>query len=144
MITRRDLEQYRDDKKNAKDLALRIEELESRMYGLSAVRYTGMPSAPNPTGEPSQIRAVDESGEEKDKLVRQYTGAKTVLDNKCAVIESALLKLPSRLQMILREFYIDGKTLRKIAEAHHYSVEQIKRLKRRGIKMITTLKDDPS
>ena len=144
MITKTDLELYRDNKRLAADLERRIELLESRMYGLSAVRYTGMPSSPSQNGESSQIRAVDESSEEKDALVALLKEAADYLKRKQLSIERELLKLPPNPQMVLREFYIDGKTLRKIAEAHNYSLEQIKRLKRRGVKILTSPKDDPS
>lgn len=144
MITKKDLEQYRDNKKLAADLERRIELLESRMYGLSALRYTGMPSAQNQSGETSQIRAVDDASEERDALVVLFKEASCYLERNRLSIERELLKLPPTPQMILREFYIDGKTMRKIAESHSYSLEQTKRLKRRGIKIITLPKDDPS
>ena len=142
MITKQELSEYRDIKDNLIQIEQKITETETKLYSLRSAPLTGMPFSHGVTSGSAQERAADKYSEALDKLRCSYVGQQIKLVQKQEHIEAHLRRLPDRYQVIFRLHYIDGLTWPQVAERKSYSLSQINRYHRKGIKKLALMKDD--
>lgn len=123
MITKDDLKLYRHLKKEARELAEQIEELEMIMIVPGCQQITGMPLHHN--GERDKIANVIAKLEQ---LRKAYFEKMDVLLDLQAEIEAAVDKLESKERRLIRLYYFVGLTWEEVAVQMEYSRRQVHNL----------------
>ena len=122
-MTKEQLKEYRDLKRERDDLDRRIVELEAAMYGPRSQRLDGMPRSG--TGE---NYVQEERMDNKNELLALYKAKEAELNEKLLVIERAIEKLEPRERRLVRLHYIDGLTWEQVAVEMVYSWRQVHRI----------------
>ena len=142
MITKQELGEYRDIIDNIAQIESKITETETKMYSLRGAPLTGLPSAHRTTSGSAQERAADKYSEALDRLKASYEDQRVLLIQRQQHIENHLRRLPDKCQVIFRLHYLDGLTWQQVADKKNYSLSQINRYHRKGIKRLALMKDD--
>ena len=123
MITKDDLRLYRHLKKEARELADQIEELEMIMIVPGCQQITGMPMHNN--GEHDKIANVIAKSEQ---LRKAYFEKMDMLLDLQAEIEAAVDKLEPKERRLIRLYYFVGLTWEEVAVQMEYAWAQVHRL----------------
>ena len=124
-MTKRDLQSYRQIKREIKEIENAMRELDTRIYSPRVPKLTGMPTAQNTEPGSAQERAATALFELREK----QTEAITKLYRRAAEIETTIELLHEPLQRrILRMRYFDGRSWTAIAQRVHYSESYVKQV----------------
>lgn len=117
-MTKKDLQSYRQIKREIRDLETTMRELNTRIYSPRIPKLTGLPTAASTEAGSAQERAATALFE----LRERYTDAVARLYRRAAEIETAIELLRDPLQRrILRMRYIDGRSWTSIAHRANIS-----------------------
>lgn len=122
-MTKEQLKEYIDIKKEREDLARKIKELEWEKYGPRSQRMDGMPRS-----GAGESYVLEEQIDKGDKLLELYRAKKAELDLALVAIEHAIEKLEPRERRLVRLHYIDGLTWEQVTVAMDYSWRQVHRI----------------
>lgn len=132
-MTKADLEAYRDELHELRQVENRVLALQTRLYSLRSPSLTGMPHAQTVESGSSQERAADECSERLDKLIAFYEQKAKYLAEKCLAVEEALTELAPRYRSLMRARYIEGKKWGEIAREKHYTVDALMKMHRKAL-----------
>lgn len=134
MITKSELQKYRDLLKEKEDLQERILRKESAIKSAAVQVITGMPRAES--GDSDKIaRAVAQI----EKLKELYERKLVEIENELARIESEIERLEPFERRLVRHRYIDGYSWEKICVKLNYSWATLHRM---HANILLKLKDD--
>lgn len=123
MITKNELRLYRQLKKEARELAEQIEELELTMIAPSCQQITGMPVYHS--ADHDKIANVVAKAEQMRKV---YFDKMNILLDLQADIEAAVDKLGPKERRLIRLYYFAGLTWEEVAVQLDYAWRQTHRL----------------
>lgn len=127
-MTKDQLREYKDLRKERDDLLRKIGELEAVMYGPRAQKMDGMPRGGSGS---SDVR--EEQMDRKAELLEMYRAKEAELGQQLLIIEQAIEKLASRERRLVRLHYIDGLTWEQVCVAMNYSWTQVHRFHREAL-----------
>ena len=118
-MTREDLKNYKENKLWIDEQIELYTEMKQRAEGLKAVVLDGMPKAQN---KPNY--AIE-------NLIDKYDFILEILEKKKKKLNNIILQLKEveePYRTILTKYYIQGKTLVKVADEMNYNYEYVKRM----------------
>lgn len=122
-MTKEQLNNYRDLKRERDALLQKIKELEWERYDPRSQRLDGMPR-----GGSGENYRLEEQLDREDKLLELYRAKEAELTAALVAIENAIEKLAPRERLLVRLHYIDGLNWEKVAVAMEYSWRQVHRI----------------
>lgn len=125
MITKNELRLYRQLKKEAKELAEQIEELELTMIVPGCQQITGMPMYHS--ADHDKIANVVAKAEQMRKV---YFDKMNILLDLQADIEAAIEKLEPEERRLIRLYYFTGITWEEVAVQMNYCWQHVHKLHR--------------
>lgn len=127
-MTKKELREYIWMKKNIDVLEERLLEMETAAVKITQ-HYSSEPTGKGgtPKGlDPAVIRIIEIKDQLSIELKKLYEFSMK--------IETAILKLPTKEQYLIRRRYINGKRLEEIGEEMNYSLPQINRIHGKALK----------
>ena len=115
MLFRNELESYPVNVAQLNKLMLQLEEIESKLYDVSAIQYDKELGATNDQAQMELLKL--DLIERKDKL-EMLIGIFRV---KVLYIDSILDKIPEDDKILLQKHFFEGQSYAKLAEEYHYS-----------------------
>ena len=131
-MTKEQLREYQNIKREAEQLQTMIEELEAPLYSPKSQQLTGMPHAP------ARGNASENMADKHLELLDRYRAKLRELNTARLLIEDAIDCLESVDRRLLRLRYIDGLTWEAVCVLMDYSWRQVHR---RHAKALEKLKE---
>ena len=130
-----ELNLYRKTKKRMSYIKERIAELQDRIYSLGGVTENLGVQGGQVSNEDKVVALLDKIKQYRDELVQSEIYS-ICLQND---IERKIYKLREPYCSVLRGYYVESKSLEKLAVELNYSFDGVKQIKRRGIKIYANL-----
>lgn len=130
-MTKEQLKEYKDTKKELDDLKQRREEVEASLYGVRSKQLDGMPKRGTNENDLKE-KQIDA----KEKLLMLYKAKEKKLCEILVVIESAIEKLDPRERQLIRMHYIDGMTWEQVCVKMCYSWRQVHRIHSKALQKL--------
>lgn len=118
-MTREDLKKYRGNKLWIEEQIELYQEMKQRAEGLKAVVLDGMPKAKN---KPNY--AIENLIDKYDYIIKILTEEQEKLNQ----ITLQLKEVEEPYRTILTKYYVQGKTLVRVADEMNYNYEYVKRM----------------
>lgn len=118
-MTREDLKKYRENKLWIDSQMELYQEMKQRAEGLKAVVLDGMPKAKN---KPNY--AIENLIDKYDYIIKILTEEQEKLNQ----ITLQLKEVEEPYRTILTKYYVQGKTLVRVADEMNYNYEYVKRM----------------
>ena len=118
-MTREDLKKYRENKLWIDSQMELYKEMKQRAEGLKAVVLDGMPKAKN---KPNY--AIENLIDKYDYIIKILTEEQEKLNQ----ITLQLKEVEESYRTILTKYYVQGKTLVRVADEMNYNYEYVKRM----------------
>ena len=131
-MTKEQLREYQNIKREAEQLQTMIEELEAPLYSPKSQQLTGMPHAP------ARGNATENMADKHLELLERYRAKLRELNTARLLIEDAIDSLESVDRRLLRLRYIEGLTWEAVCVLTDYSWRQVHR---RHAKALEKLKE---
>lgn len=130
-MTKEQLRDYKDLKKERDELERKIEELEESLYGARTQVIDGMPHCRSGN---SDVR--EKQLDKKTELVDLYQSKEKELSERLLVIEKAISMLPVKERRLIRLHYVEGMTWEQVCVEMNYSWSQVHRFHRDALKKL--------
>jgi RNA polymerase sigma factor (sigma-70 family) len=130
-MTKDELKKYQAIKKERKQIADYLQQLELELDAPGSPRLDGMPFNPSSNKNPMASKVAT-----KVDLLRLYESKAAELDAALLAIEKAIDTLDHTERMLMRYHYIDGLTWEDVAVEIGYSWRQTHRLHAKALRQI--------
>lgn len=130
-----ELNMYRKTKKRMGYIKERIAELQDRIYSLGGATENLGVQGGQASKEDKVVSLICKIGEYRDELIDLETYSICVQND----IERKIYRLREPYCSVLRGYYVESKSLEKLAVEFNYTFDGVKQIKRRGIKIYAEL-----
>lgn len=138
-MTKEQLRNYVDLKKELEHIKVLKEEIETKLYGTKAQQLTGMPNAHGGAGQSDRI---EELIDKRAKLLERYRSLEIRLEEELMEIEAAIETVPDpKARTLLRLKYVDGLEWVEVCSRIGYEWAQTHRIHADALRMIAQKKE---
>lgn len=130
-MTKEELKEYDEIKRERNHLERKIKEIEWELYGARSQNLDGMPRTGTGGGD-----VLERKLDRKSELLEMYQNKKKELDAALVRIEEAIEKLEPRERLLVRLHYLDGMKWEKVAVEMGYSWRQVHRIHADALKKL--------
>lgn len=130
-----ELNMYRKTKKRMAYLKERIVELQDRIYSLGSTTENLGVQGGQVSKEDKVVSLMDKIKQYRDELMQAEIYSLCLQND----IEKKIYNLREPYCSVLRGYYVESKSLEKLAVELNYSFDGVKQIKRRGIKIYANL-----
>lgn len=131
-MTKKQLRDHRDLKKEEYQVAELLKKCEARIYAPSTPKLDGMPHA-----APNDTSAIERDVEEHIKLQKLYQEKLKAVARSALAVEQAIDALPTKERIVCRYYYIEALTWEQVCVKINYSWSQVHRIHANALKLLS-------